>query len=179
MVYSVRRVQRYSMHSSGVRRHSQYQHGRLTQRFSVPLVAYFHHTPIMQENVSEFQSFVAESWHRVPVQPHPMVDETLIWEESDIFAHLSSNLSRDHGFSQDTILKLLNTRSFVKTKDRKDSGEGPEICVVCQEEYEEDERIGRLHCRHEYHVDCISKWLLQNKVCPICKAESLPDGKNS
>ncbi|CAI9783472.1 unnamed protein product [Fraxinus pennsylvanica] len=168
------------MHSSRVWR---YQYDRLNQGFSVPLVAYFHRTRIMQENVSDFQSFAAESWHRVSVQPQPRADETLIWEASDHVAHLRSNFSHDHGiqngFSQDTLLKLLNTRSFVNKKEGKEGAEGPEICVVCQDEYEENERIGKLHCGHEYHVDCISKWLLQKKVCPICKAEALSNGRNS
>ncbi|XP_076926527.1 uncharacterized protein LOC143589729 [Bidens hawaiensis] len=39
-------------------------------------------------------------------------------------------------------------------------------------EYKNGEKIGRMEkCGHEYHVDCIKKWVVMKKVCPICKSE--------
>ncbi|GKV16427.1 hypothetical protein SLEP1_g27069 [Rubroshorea leprosula] len=46
-------------------------------------------------------------------------------------------------------------------------------CIVCQEEYKNQEKIGTLDCGHEYHADCLKKWLLVKNVCPICKTEAL------
>ncbi|KAL2456421.1 Uncharacterized protein Adt_46802 [Abeliophyllum distichum] len=110
-------------------------------------------------------------------------DETIIWNEFDYVAHLRSNSSteansshrpRQTVLSEETIVQHLKTRNCVSVKLANDNDEEPEICVVCQGEYEENERVGILRCGHEYHVDCITTWLLQKNVCPICKAEALP-----
>ncbi|KAL2545302.1 Uncharacterized protein Fot_14535 [Forsythia ovata] len=111
-------------------------------------------------------------------------DETIIWNESDYVPYLRSNsfteVNSSHRpsqtvFSEETILQHLKTRNCVNVKLANDNEKEPEICVVCQGEYEENERVGILRCGHEYHVDCITKWLmLQKNVCPICKAEALP-----
>ncbi|XP_051225533.1 uncharacterized protein [Lolium perenne] len=42
-------------------------------------------------------------------------------------------------------------------------------CSICQEEFEANDEMGRLHCGHSYHVYCIKQWLSQKNVCPVCK----------
>ncbi|XP_020582820.1 uncharacterized protein LOC110026278 [Phalaenopsis equestris] len=46
-------------------------------------------------------------------------------------------------------------------------------CSVCQEEYMVGEELGRLSCKHHYHVTCIQQWLRLKNWCPICKAPAL------
>ncbi|KAK2993429.1 hypothetical protein RJ640_004303 [Escallonia rubra] len=72
------------------------------------------------------------------------------------------------GLSGETISQHLGTRTHVAVANQE-----PEICVICQVEYEADEPIGSLQCGHEYHADCIKKWLLQENVCPLCRATAL------
>ncbi|KAJ3138789.1 hypothetical protein HK101_003705 [Irineochytrium annulatum] len=42
------------------------------------------------------------------------------------------------------------------------------VCVICLNEYEEDERLRRLACFHHFHLKCVDEWLRQNKTCPLC-----------
>lgn len=45
-------------------------------------------------------------------------------------------------------------------------------CVVCLEDFDNEDIIKELPCRHLYHVKCIDKWLSQNSnKCPVCKNE--------
>jgi hypothetical protein len=44
-----------------------------------------------------------------------------------------------------------------------------ENCAVCLEEMAPGDEVRKLNCRHMFHFECISKWLLLNKVCPIDK----------
>lgn len=45
------------------------------------------------------------------------------------------------------------------------------ISCVFQEEYESDDELGRLHCEHSYHFQCIKQWLVLKNFCPVCKQE--------
>ncbi|CDP04765.1 unnamed protein product [Coffea canephora] len=62
---------------------------------------------------------------------------------------------------------LASFRTFIPADQE------PEICVVCQCEYEDEETIGTLECRHEYHADCIKRWLMKKNVCPPCTREGI------
>ncbi|XP_004648454.2 E3 ubiquitin-protein ligase RLIM-like [Octodon degus] len=54
----------------------------------------------------------------------------------------------------------LPLRIFGKT----DTGK---FCNICLTEYTESSVIRTLPCSHEFHVQCIDPWLLENSTCPI------------
>lgn len=49
--------------------------------------------------------------------------------------------------------------------------EGDEQCAVCRCEFEPDELVKCLPCKHYFHVDCIDQWLKDQKTCPLCFVE--------
>lgn len=73
------------------------------------------------------------------------------------------------------------------------SGDEPETCPICLDDFENGDRLRVLPCDHSksfgfswtaishlpsllaYHASCIDPWLLKNRrVCPICKRKVLP-----
>ncbi|OEL29458.1 hypothetical protein BAE44_0009522 [Dichanthelium oligosanthes] len=45
-------------------------------------------------------------------------------------------------------------------------------CSICLEDFEDGEEIGVVPCwgRHEFHTNCITKWLGQySNMCPLCR----------
>ncbi|KAH0705621.1 hypothetical protein KY285_010159 [Solanum tuberosum] len=44
-------------------------------------------------------------------------------------------------------------------------------------DYKDGEKIAILHCRPEYHEECINKWLTVKNNCAICKSATLPTEK--
>ncbi|XP_076887803.1 putative E3 ubiquitin-protein ligase ZFP1 [Bidens hawaiensis] len=80
------------------------------------------------------------------------------------------------GLSDNFILEHLKTRVFASSSEPEDSSsDDQEInsCVICQNNYDNQEQIGVLDCGHEYHVDCLKKWLTVKNTCPVCKATGL------
>ncbi|KAJ8615768.1 hypothetical protein MRB53_035140 [Persea americana] len=83
------------------------------------------------------------------------------------------------GLSERTIINCLRTRthtSFTASSAHDKSSEMDQnsICVVCQAEYDENDKIGILGCGHDYHVDCIKRWLLLKNACPISHLSTRP-----
>ncbi|KAM0935205.1 putative transcription factor C2H2 family [Dioscorea sansibarensis] len=71
------------------------------------------------------------------------------------------------GLSQDKIFSLPSIS--YKTGCAQDGS--ADRCVICLVNFEDGDSLVSLSCKHLYHHDCISTWLLTNKVCPICNAE--------
>lgn len=44
-------------------------------------------------------------------------------------------------------------------------------CIICMENFNENELVKQLPCGHIFHGDCIDHWLIQQKNCPFCKSE--------
>ncbi|KAI7738791.1 hypothetical protein M8C21_021088 [Ambrosia artemisiifolia] len=85
-------------------------------------------------------------------------EELLALEES--IGYVSS------GLPEDGMSKCLREKIYYSMDQNHDT------CPICLEEYKNGEKLGRIgKCGHEYHMDCIKKWVMMKKVCPICKSE--------
>ncbi|OIT30800.1 e3 ubiquitin-protein ligase mbr1 [Nicotiana attenuata] len=106
----------------------------------------------------------------------------------DLDHHLSTGSEFDSVYDlidpeEGIILKYLETRihrapvpkdEVNPTKTEVVTDKEPEICSICQAEYEDEETIGTLQCGHEYHMDCIKQWILRKQDCPMCRASIFP-----
>ena len=50
-------------------------------------------------------------------------------------------------------------------------------CVICMENYKENDEVETLPCFHIFHKDCIEEWFNNNNNnCPICKNDITNEG---
>ncbi|PSR95706.1 E3 ubiquitin-protein like [Actinidia chinensis var. chinensis] len=77
------------------------------------------------------------------------------------------------GLSKETISSRLKTRTYMNLEAAACADQEIDFCVICQTDYKNQEKIGTLDCGHEYHVDCVKRWLLIKNTCPICKSSAL------
>ncbi|KAL3524240.1 hypothetical protein ACH5RR_017074 [Cinchona calisaya] len=131
--------------------------------------------------ISEHSGAVAESSARTPretpvrVANHTtrqdVIDpDNMTYEELQSLGEAVGHESK--GLSEDLISRLprfkYKTGLFSK-KRRKDE------CVICCSEYKSGARLITLPCAHQYHSECITRWLKLNKNCPVCQEEVRED----
>ena len=80
-------------------------------------------------------------------------------------------------------IENLKDRIFTFTYSFKSVGElkedDKEVCSICQDDIEDNNKVIRLDCGHYYHADkqncCengdIFKWFQHNNSCPVCRKE--------
>lgn len=65
-----------------------------------------------------------------------------------------------------------NMKKFIIT-----SKECPQECVICMEQFKEEEEVAELKCdeRHYFHINCLEDWLKRKMECPLCKSTVKPE----
>jgi hypothetical protein len=42
-------------------------------------------------------------------------------------------------------------------------------CMICLSDFQKEDEVRRLPCRHVFHASCVDEWLRRCTDCPICK----------
>lgn len=50
-----------------------------------------------------------------------------------------------------------------------------QICSICLSDYEKDCQVLATTCNHMFHFDCVLEWLMENDLCPYCRAEMMTE----
>lgn len=74
--------------------------------------------------------------------------------------------------ASDTDINRLPTRSFnsADSMGAVENGDRPS-CVVCMNDFENGDELRVLPCKHEFHLQCVDRWLKVKKECPLCRGD--------
>lgn len=68
--------------------------------------------------------------------------------------------------------EIIDSLPIVKIKDINKLDE--DKCIICMENFKENDDTISLPCIHIFHSECIKKWLQIQDYCPICKFVIVP-----
>ncbi|KAL6848146.1 hypothetical protein ACP4OV_022274 [Aristida adscensionis] len=74
------------------------------------------------------------------------------------------------GLAEEKISGCVKVVVCCSSSDQAQDDQDDGSCVICLEEYKDKESLGVLKCCHDFHADCIKKWLQTKNSCPVCKA---------
>ncbi|KAL6954623.1 RING-type E3 ubiquitin transferase [Sarracenia purpurea var. burkii] len=112
-------------------------------------------------SISIFGPF-APSSSQSPLHTSDFVDS----DDEDLFNSILDRTSIQHqtNRSSPTSKSFVNTLPFVKiTRSLSRS------CSICKDDFECNEKVNRLPCKHVFHHECIVPWLNRRNSCPLCR----------
>ncbi|XP_062220602.1 uncharacterized protein LOC133920006 isoform X2 [Phragmites australis] len=100
-------------------------------------------------------------------------DSFLIAEESSARASISRIVMLTEALFEapEAVVNSLPSKNYKKLETPQCSDD-MEQCHICLTEYEDGEQIRTLPCKHEFHLQCVDKWLKEiHRVCPLCRGD--------
>ncbi|CAN6274089.1 unnamed protein product [Urochloa humidicola] len=113
-----------------------------------------------------------ESSARASISRIVMLTEALFEVLDEIHRQPASlSLSMVSAQAPESVVNSLPCKSYKKLETPQCSDD-MEQCHICLTEYEEGEQIRTLPCKHEFHLQCVDKWLKEiHRVCPLCRGD--------
>ena len=105
------------------------------------------------------------------------IDEPTIINSNDDYITFTvpisiySNNNNQHNF-EDIVVSLTDDEFNSLTCYECNDEDKSKDCNICIECFNKGDNIVKLNCNHEFHKDCIKKWLCDNSTkCPVCRVE--------
>jgi hypothetical protein len=100
-----------------------------------------------------------------------MQDDDIVLLEEEL-RQLRATMQDDDSLERERIAPT----SIVDRLPCRTSAAGPDEdekeCAVCLSQFEKGDLVRMLPCRHEFHADCIDKWLLEkDRRCSCCRVD--------
>ncbi|XP_067135499.1 uncharacterized protein [Centruroides vittatus] len=67
--------------------------------------------------------------------------------------------------------KYFSAQSSKSTASTSETSQECRDCTICLCEYQNNDLLRLLPCSHEFHANCIDRWLKSHRTCPICRVE--------
>lgn len=79
------------------------------------------------------------------------------------------------------LLKIKGCQVADQVRDGKITENTAERCLVCLEDWREDDDCRVLACRHAFHTLCVDRWLTSSSnTCPMCRRQGVSkDGRQA
>lgn len=62
------------------------------------------------------------------------------------------------------IKELLTKTKFIKSLNKD-----KDCCIICLQEFKNNQNIYKLSCSHIFHIRCLNKEIKYRKKCPMCR----------
>ncbi len=64
----------------------------------------------------------------------------------------------------------IETKKYCECCSKED--EYSKMCIICNDDFKEDDIVKITKCKHVLHDECLKPWLLkESKKCPVCRME--------
>ena len=90
-----------------------------------------------------------------------LINEGIIESDNDDYSEYNNPLDEE----------IIDSFPIVKLSGLEKLPDDLNRCVICLDDFQENDEILSLPCVHIYHAECIKEWLRKRNTCPICKLE--------
>lgn len=81
----------------------------------------------------------------------------------------AADLKKTSGTDGDNKDETTETNDSKQEVADDEEDEDAPSCAICMQVYKIDDELRILPCQHEFHIECVDKWLPMKKICPLCR----------
>ena len=109
--------------------------------------------------------------------------EYILEQDEDVYDNMYNMSSIDDYLLQagmresEEMYKYLEKKDItlnIETKKFKDfitDYKECKECVICKDEFKNEDDVTKLNCTHIFHNDCIKEWGTYKAECPVCRKD--------
>ncbi|KAI0350339.1 hypothetical protein OH77DRAFT_1489199 [Trametes cingulata] len=113
--------------------------------------------------------------HHMVTGPDNLDSYEALWELAELLGQVKPQVATREDIEK-SDLKTVKFRELEQyEREGKVASSCVERCLICLDDYQQDDDVRLMHCRHAFHKDCVDKWLqVGRNNCPACRTKASP-----
>jgi len=101
-------------------------------------------------------------------------DHDDFWALAELLGQVKPPVASKEDIEKSGLEVIKATQMAEYTKNGRIAENTVERCLICLSEYEEEENVRVLTCRHAFHKDCVDTWMEKGRNnCPACRTKGV------
>ncbi|KAH9947616.1 hypothetical protein B0H21DRAFT_325550 [Amylocystis lapponica] len=105
-----------------------------------------------------------------------------LWELAELLGQVKPPVATREDIDNSGLQIITRDELTHYEKEGRVSSNCTERCLICLDDYEDDDNLRLMSCKHAFHKKCVDKWLqVGRNNCPACRTRgvSTPGDSNS
>jgi len=98
---------------------------------------------------------------------------TLPFTDREVTMTMSVNDFRKEIMHPRMVFSKTTKISFSTSPEDVNENSAEDQCAVCLDQFCHGDELRVFPCSHRYHTMCIDVWLVENRLCPVCRNDPL------
>ncbi|KAI0366945.1 hypothetical protein BV20DRAFT_971251 [Pilatotrama ljubarskyi] len=112
--------------------------------------------------------------HHMVTGPDNLDSYEALWELAELLGQVKPQVATREDIEKSDLKTVKFNELEQYEREGKVASSCVERCLICLDDYQPDDDVRLMHCRHAFHKDCVDKWLqVGRNNCPACRTKGV------
>ncbi|KAI0655491.1 hypothetical protein C8Q70DRAFT_433817 [Cubamyces menziesii] len=112
--------------------------------------------------------------HHMVTGPDNLDSYEALWELAELLGQVKPQVATWEDIEKSDLQTVKFSQLEKYEREGKVASNCVDRCLICLDDYQPEDDVRLMHCRHAFHKDCVDKWLqVGRNNCPACRSKGV------
>ncbi|KAI0671037.1 hypothetical protein C8Q78DRAFT_973629 [Trametes maxima] len=111
--------------------------------------------------------------HHMVTGPDNLDSYEALWELAELLGSVKPQVATREDIEKSDLQTVKFSELEQYEREGRVASNCVDRCLICLDDYQPDDDVRLMHCRHAFHKECVDKWLqVGRNNCPACRTKA-------
>ncbi|KAL1950125.1 hypothetical protein VTO73DRAFT_5248 [Trametes versicolor] len=112
--------------------------------------------------------------HHMVTGPDNLDSYEALWELAELLGQVKPQVATREDIDKSDLQIVKYSELEQYEREGRVSSNCVERCLICLDDYQPEDDVRLMHCRHAFHQECVDKWMqVGRNNCPACRTKGV------
>ncbi|KAH9849501.1 hypothetical protein C2E23DRAFT_839487 [Lenzites betulinus] len=112
--------------------------------------------------------------HHMVTGPDNLDSYEALWELAELLGQVKPQVATREDIEKSDLETIKYTELGLYEREGRVASNCVDRCLICLDDYQPEDDVRLMHCRHAFHKECVDKWMqVGRNNCPACRTKGV------